>query len=142
VTCWSSDALRFSSSGRTGRKSPLKAAAATPPFVFSLDFLLVVPHVKRHLGKKIEKIWAISVVNLIREILIGIPNVILANTLLNEKPIVIRINLDYFQDFRTILFATEQPVLFHACPKVLIKLYRSISSCTMRSRRSPLAMTR
>jgi hypothetical protein len=26
VTCWSSDALRLSSSGRTGRKSPLKAA--------------------------------------------------------------------------------------------------------------------
>jgi hypothetical protein len=27
VTCWSSDALRLSSSGRTGRKSPLKAVA-------------------------------------------------------------------------------------------------------------------
>ena len=31
VTCWSSDALRLSSSGRTGRKSPLKAAARYAP---------------------------------------------------------------------------------------------------------------
>jgi hypothetical protein len=45
VTCWSSDALNLSSSGRTGRKSPLKSGYSLRfLFVFLLDFLLVVPN--------------------------------------------------------------------------------------------------
>jgi hypothetical protein len=46
------------------------------PFVFLLDFLLVVPDVERHIGKKIKKIWVTRVANLISEIVIGTPNVI------------------------------------------------------------------
>jgi hypothetical protein len=41
-----------------------------------LDFLVVVPDVERHLGKKIKKIWVTRVANLISEIVIGTPNVI------------------------------------------------------------------
>jgi hypothetical protein len=46
------------------------------PFVFLLDFVLIIPVVERHLGKKIKKIWVISVAYLIPEIVIGMPNVI------------------------------------------------------------------
>jgi hypothetical protein len=46
------------------------------PFVFLLDFLLVVPDIERHLGKKIKKIWVTRVANLISEIVISTPNVI------------------------------------------------------------------
>jgi hypothetical protein len=57
VTCWSSDALRLLSSGRTGQKS----AAENPRslrflFVFLFDFLLVVPDIERNVGKKFAKV--------------------------------------------------------------------------------------